>query len=119
MTPEQLGTVGVNASAAIATVGFAGFVSLARFWRSRGGWHVFWYMLVIAWVLDLAVIREIFGDSLWFAWLRAGSLAIGMPIVLGWRLWIIFDLQLRRRYRELMAYGGRGQRTDKEEKDAA
>jgi hypothetical protein len=107
VTPTLLGTIGVNVSAAIATIGFFGFVTLARFWRSRGGWHVFWYMLVIAWVLDLVVVRELFGDSPWFAWLRAGSFAVGMPLVLGWRSWIIFDLQLRRRYRDLMSYAGR------------
>lgn len=96
MTPDQLGTIGVYASAIIATVGFVGFVSSARFWRSRGGWHVFWYMLMIAWVLDLVVVRYLFGDAPWFAWLRAATFAVGMPFVLAWRSWIIFDLQLRR-----------------------
>ena len=109
MTPYLLGNIGVVASAAIATVGLVGFVSLARFWRSRGGWHVFWYMLVIAVVLDLVLVRLVFGDSPWFAWLRAGIFAFGMPLVLGWRLWIIFDLQLRRRYRKLLAYADRRQ----------
>lgn len=107
MTPELLGTIGVFASAAVSTVGFIGFTTLARFWHSRGGWHVFWYMLMISWVLDLAVVRILFGDSSWFAWLRAASLAVGLPLVLGWRSWIIFDLQLRQGYRKLMAYGGR------------
>lgn len=120
MTPTEVGTVGLFLSAAVSTAGFLGFVTLARFWRSRGGWHVFWYMLVIAWVLDLAVIRVLFGDSNWFAWLRAGTFTIGMPLVLGWRSLIIFDLQLVRRYRELMAYGGRRQRpSEEEEKDAS
>lgn len=101
MTPQFVGTVGVFVSAAIATVGFIGFATLARFWTSRGGWHVFWFMLVIAWVLDLAVARVLFGDSSWFAWLRAVSFAVGMPFVLAWRSWLVFDLQLRRRF---MAY---------------
>lgn len=106
MTPQLIGTIGVYASALIATVGLAVFVTTARFWKSRGGWHVFWYMLVIAWVLDLVVIRDIFGDPYWFAWLRAATFTIGMPFVLAWRSWIIFDLQLRRR---LEAYRGGGQ----------
>ena len=116
MTPVQLGTVGVYLSAGISTAGLIGFAALARFWRSRGGWHVFWYMLVITWVLDMAVVRDLFGDAPWFAWLRAGTFTIGMPLVLAWRSLIIFDLQLRRRYRELMAYAGRKSIADEEEK---
>lgn len=106
MTPQLLGTIGVYLSAALATAGVIAFVSLARFWRSRGGWHVFWYMLMISWVLDLAVVRSLFGEAPWFAWLRAASFAVGMPLVLGWRSWIIFDLQLRRRWLRPTAYGG-------------
>jgi len=40
VTPDLLGTIGVFVSAAISTAGFIAFVTLARFWRSRGGWHV-------------------------------------------------------------------------------
>ena len=109
MTPVLLGTIGVYLSAAISTVGFVGFALTARFWHSRGGWHVFWYMLVLAWVFDLAVIRHVFGDPSWFEWVRVGSFAVGMPIVLAWRSWIIFDLQLRPRLRERVTYGGRRQ----------
>lgn len=99
MTPQLLGTIGLFASAVIATIGFVGFALLARFWTSRGGWHVFWYMLVIAWVLDLAAISHPFQGEQWFAWLRASSFAIGMPLVLAWRSWMIFDVQLFRRRR--------------------
>ena len=104
MTPIQLGTIGLYASAVIATIGFAGFALLARFWTSRGGWHVFWFMLVIAWILDLNTIAHLFRGENWFAWLRASSLAIGLPLVLAWRSWIIFDLQLFRRWRKPLAY---------------
>ncbi|GEM_PF-2398415 len=102
MTPYLIGTIGIYASALIATVGFVAFVVTARFWESRGGWHVFWYMLVIAWVLDLSSIAHLF-DPPWFTWMRVGTFAVGMPFVLAWRSWIIFDLQLRHRpmaYRE-------------------
>jgi FtsH-binding integral membrane protein len=104
MTPTELGTVGVFLSAGAATVGFVAFACLARFWRSRGGWHVFWYMLMVAVSLDMAVTRHLFGDASWFAWLRAATFAIGMPFVLAWRSWIIFDLQLLARYRDQVAY---------------
>lgn len=103
MTPQLVGTIGVYLSALVSTVGFIGFTAMARFWRSRGGWHVFWYMLMISWVLDLASISHLFNPP-WFVWLRVGTFAVGMPLVLAWRSWIIFDLQLVRRYRQVKAY---------------
>ena len=104
MTPQMLGTIGIYVSAVIATVSLAVFALTARFWVSRGGWHVFWYMLVVAWVLDLSSIAHIF-DPPWFVWLRVATFAVGMPFVLAWRSWIIFDLQLRRR--DVAYRGGR------------
>lgn len=103
MTPTQVGTFGVYASAIVSTVGFLGFATLARFWSSRGGWHVFWYMLMIAWVLDLSSISHLF-DPPWFVWLRVGTFAVGMPLVLAWRSWLVFDLQLRGRRHQKAAY---------------
>ncbi len=98
MTPQTLGTIGVYLSAVLSTVGFVAYILSARFWHSRGGWHVFWYMLMIAWVLDLSTLAHLF-DPPWFVWLRVGTFAFGMPLVLGWRSWIIFDLQLWSRIR--------------------
>lgn len=118
MTPEVLGTVGIYLSAVMATVGLVGYAMLARFWRSRGGWHVFWFMLVLAWVLDLAALRNLIGFPAWLEWLRLGTFAVGMPVVLGWRCWIIFDLQLGQWRREKVAYGGGRQSVNEEEKDA-
>jgi uncharacterized membrane protein len=115
VTPQLLGTIGVFLSAALSSIGFVLFTALARFWHSRGGWHVFWYMLMITWVLDLVVIRSLFGDAPWFAWLRAGTFAVGMPLVLGWRSWIIFDLQIRRRFRRITMYGKTDSRPAAEE----
>jgi hypothetical protein len=113
VTPQEIGTVGLYVSAVIATVGFSVFAATARFWASRGGWHVFWYMLVIAWILDLSSIAHLVGDPAWLLWLRVLSLTLGLPFVLAWRSWIIFDLQLRQRW---MAYGVRRQRPEEEEK---
>jgi hypothetical protein len=64
-------------------------------------------MLVIAWLLDLGAISHLW-DTSWFTWLRMCSFAIGLPFVLGWRAWLIFDLQLpcrslRRRERTVAA----------------
>lgn len=114
MKPHEIGTIGLYVSAVIASVGFAAFASTARFWASRGGWHVFWYMLVIAWILDLSSLAHLVVDRGWFLWLRVLSLVIGLPFVLAWRFWIIFDLQLRHRW---MAYGVRGQDTEEEHAD--
>ena len=114
MTPILLGTVGVYLSAFLSTAAFVAYASTARFWQSQGGWHVFWYMLMISWALDLAVVRALFGDAPWFAWLRAGTFAVGMPAVLAWRFWIIFDLQSRHR-EPTVAYGGTRQRPADEE----
>lgn len=99
MTPESVGTFGLYLSALIASVGFGGFALTARFWRSVGGWHVFWYMLMVAWILDLATLSHL-GNPEWFVWLRVGSFAVGMPIVLAWQSWLVFDLQVFRRRRE-------------------
>lgn len=114
MTPHEIGTFGLYASAVIATIGFSAFAITARFWASRGGWHVFWYMLVIAWILDLNTLAHLVGDSILFMWLRVLSLAIGLPFVLAWRSWIIFDLQLRQRW---MAYGKRRQSPEEDYDD--
>lgn len=104
MSPQTLGTAGIYLSAILATVGFVSFVTLARFWRSRGGWLVFWDLLLVAWVLDLSSVAHLF-DPPWFVWLRVISFVVGFPLVLAWRSWIIFDLQVRRRPRGLKMYG--------------
>ena len=104
MTPLLLGTIGVYASAVLSTTAIAGFVTLTRFWRSQGGWFVFWDLLMISWVLDLSAVSHIF-DAPWFVWLRVGTFAVGFPVVLIWRLWIIFDLQVWQRRRVLKMYG--------------
>lgn len=103
MSPQTLGTIGVYLSAALATAGFVCFVTLARFWKSQGGWLVFWDLLLISWVLDLASIAHL-ADPPWFAWLRVATFAVGFPLVLAWRLWIILDLQVRQRRRVLKMY---------------
>lgn len=103
MTPQTLGTIGVYLSGALATIGFIGFTTLARFWQSRGGWLVFWDLLMLSWVLDLSTVAHLF-DPPWFVWLRVVTFTVGFPVVLGWRCWIIFDLQLWHRPRVPKAY---------------
>src|SRR3954452_844782 len=59
-------------------------------WKaSHLGRHVMSYMVVIAAVLVLSVIR-IFGfDSWWFEWIRVGTYA-GIPVVLWWRFFVVW-----------------------------
>jgi hypothetical protein len=120
VTPQTLGTIGIYVSAALASVVFIAFITLARFWRSgRGGWLVFTDLLLIAWVLDMASIAHLF-DPPWFSWLRVGTFAFGFPAVFIWRFWIIFDLQTRRRRRVDRMYGEADSRpADEEETHAA
>lgn len=103
MTPQTLGTIGIYLSAVFATAVFVAFVSLARFWRSKGGWHVFSSMAMIAWILDLTAAAH-FADPPWFTWTRVATFTIGFPLVLAWQLWIVLDLQLLRRERGRKAY---------------
>jgi hypothetical protein len=59
-------------------------------------------------------------DPPWFTWLRMWTFVLGMPVVLGWRSWIIFDLQHRRRRGSSEAYGVTDSRpADEEDKHAA
>lgn len=103
---QEVGTYGVYVSAALATLNVVSFAVLARFWRSRGGWHMFCDMLVLAWILDMIVTRVLVGDDRWLAWVRTLSFAVGLPVMMIWRFWIIFDLQVRARNRGV-AYRGR------------
>ena len=103
MTPIEVGTIGVVVSALLATTGFVSFLTLARFWRSKGGWFVFWDLLMVTWILDLSSIAHIWNPP-WFAWTRLATFAVGFPVLLAWRCWIIFDLQLWGPRRELRAY---------------
>lgn len=57
-------------------------------WRaSRMGRHLMAYMAVVAAVLDLGVIRWIFGDSAAFQLLRL-VVFVGVPMVMTQRLWL-------------------------------
>lgn len=68
------------------------------------GRHLQAFMVVSAVLLNLGVIRQLGGadlDTGWFAWMRFGAFCF-LPIVLGWRYWILVKLQMeeRRKRRE-------------------
>lgn len=59
---------------------------------SRMSMHLLTYMAVMALVLDLSVIRILFGDSWWFQLLRLVTF-IGVPVVMTQRLWLQYRAQ--------------------------
>jgi hypothetical protein len=93
---SALHTVGSVLIILAAAIGTASVVVHARvpWWRSQMGRHLMAYMLVIALVLDLSVVRLIVGDSWWFALLRL-LVFTGIPLVLAWRLWLQIKAQRR------------------------
>lgn len=61
-------------------------------WReTRVGRHLFWYMLVIAVVLDVQAARLLGHDTWWSSALQLGVF-VGAPIVIWWRLVLQLDL---------------------------
>jgi uncharacterized membrane protein len=77
-----------------AIVGVASVVvhSRVRWWETRVGQHLFYYMLTMATVLVLACIRVVFGDSWWFQLLRL-IVFIGIPVLMTQRLIIQVSVQ--------------------------
>jgi hypothetical protein len=99
MTPATAGAVGVVLSALLATGGFTLLNVTAQWWRTSAGWHVWAFMGALALVLDLSAARTIVGASLdapWFLWLRVALFDLTIPLVLGWRVWIILQAQVLR-----------------------
>jgi hypothetical protein len=96
MSVVFLGTLLVGMSALEALTFVVGYHLASRgIWRRDPmGRHVMAFVAVDAGVFGLAVIRAIGGASLdtgWFALLRL-VVFLGVPWVLGWRLWILWRL---------------------------
>lgn len=64
--------------------------SRVTWWRSRWGIHLMSYMLAIAFVLLLGVVRIFFHDTNWFEGLRAFSYVL-LVAVLWWRMFFIIQ----------------------------
>lgn len=68
-------------------------------WRSEAGRNLMSMMFVIAAVLSLSTVRIVAGagaDTGWFVWLRTLVFA-AVPVVIGWRLWMLWRVQFRGR----------------------
>jgi hypothetical protein len=94
-----VGNVLLAASGLFATAFVVLYSVTARWWRSPMGRNVMSLMFVIGAVLDLSVIRIFVPgsvDLLWFNILRLVVFAF-VPVVLGWRLWLLIKVQVLRR----------------------
>jgi hypothetical protein len=60
--------------------------------RSEFGRHLMIYMVSIALVLDLGIIRILFGDTWWFALIRLITF-LAVPIAMSQRLWLQLKAQ--------------------------
>ncbi len=95
-----LGSVLIFTCAVMAT-GFCVLYHLsARWWESREGRHVMSFTAVLAILLLLWSAGILAGaDSTWFQIVRLVAFA-GLPWVLGWRLWLLYKIQIRPEWRD-------------------
>lgn len=90
-----LGTALILLSAVLATV-FCPLYHLTAPWRdSEAGRHIMSFTAVIALVLDLWTIGALTpAHGQWWQIVRIIAFAL-VPVVLGWRLWMLWRLQIR------------------------
>jgi hypothetical protein len=96
ITPEIAGDVLLVMSAVPANAAVAVY-SQVKWVRSAWGRHLMSYMLAVALVLDLGILRVAFGETLWFAWIRVGAYGL-LVYALVWRVTILWAA-----HREMLA----------------
>jgi hypothetical protein len=93
---QTIGIALVIASAVLAWVFVIAYHLSARWWESEAGRHVMTLTAVIAVVTSLwsvgALLAPTRGD--WWDVVRLVAFT-GVPICLGWRLWMLYRLQIR------------------------
>ena len=89
-----------------AAVGVASVVvhSRVKWWASRVGVHLMFYMSSMTLVLVLACVKIVFGDTWWFQLLRLVTF-IAVPLAMSQRL--ILQLSVQRAARETPTEGDR------------
>lgn len=96
---ELLGTVLIVASAVMAVTFCVAYHLSARWWRSEEGRHLMSFTAVIAAVLILWTIGALTpAHGPWWLVLRLVAFS-GVPIVLAWRLLMLYRLQIRPAFR--------------------
>lgn len=86
-TPDIIGDTLLILAAAPANGAVATF-SLVRWRASRWGRHMMGYMVAVALVFDLGILRIVFGDRPWFSWVRAVAYAL-LLCMMTWRFLIL------------------------------
>ncbi len=66
---------------------------LARFWKAESGWHIFFFMLVVALILDHSAVMIIFPKYPGHLWVRA-VLYPSLGIIIFWRVLILIRVQI-------------------------
>lgn len=93
---QTVGTVLVVVSAVLAWAVCVLYHLSARWWESEAGQHVMTFTAVLAVVLTLWAVGALTPATkgTWWQVLRLVAFT-GVPISLGWRLWMVFRLQIR------------------------
>lgn len=94
MDQTRLGNVLLVLSA-IPAIGSVLVYSTVTWWRSAWGRHLMSYMAAVALVLGLGVVRLVWGDSPWFAGLRATAYVL-TTVMFWWRLFIVIQARRER-----------------------
>jgi hypothetical protein len=102
---QLAGSVAIIITATLATACPIVYGAFHKWWRAPGSRHLFWFMAVVALVLDLWSLRLVIPDGDWFLIVRLGAFTL-LPWVFGWRLLIIVKAVLAER-RERKEYGSR------------
>lgn len=92
---QVAGTVLVVVSAALAWAVCILYHFSARWWEREAGWHIMTFTGTLAAVLTLWAVGAVApARDAWWEVLRLVAFT-GVPISLGWRLWIVYRLQVR------------------------
>lgn len=93
---QAIGTVLVVVSAVLAWAVCVLYHLSARWWRSEAGRHVMTFTAVLALVLSLWVVGALTpaAKGQWWQIVRLVAF-VGVPVSLGWRLWMVWRLQVR------------------------
>jgi hypothetical protein len=91
---QEIGTVLVLLSAALAWMFVAGYHLSARWWTSEAGRHLMTFTAVLAVVLTLWSVGALTATKgTWWLVVRLVAFA-GVPVSLGWRAWLLWRLQI-------------------------
>lgn len=84
----------------VATLGANLFIILysvlARFWKTKSGWHIFSFMMSITLLMNHGVVSIFFPGYPGREWVRALLFPI-LAVVIWWRVLILVNVQIQKR----------------------